>query len=93
VLVSRHDDRQLDIGLGMYFIEIREAPDYLLAVSGSGVARIDGDGGLRWHTRHLGIDGVVIDRIEDGVIVGQGEWDPPGGWRPFRISLATGAPH
>jgi len=40
----------------------------------------------------LGIDGIIVASTSDGVISGEGEWDPPGGWRPFRLSLATGVP-
>ena len=34
-----------------------------------------------WRRGDLGIDGVTIDRVNNGLIEGQGEWDPPGGWR------------
>lgn len=45
-----------------------------------------------WVSDSLGIDGVIVDDVRDGIIVGQGEWDPPGGWKPFRLTLATGEP-
>jgi hypothetical protein len=43
-----------------------------------------------WASEPLGIDGVVVDEVQDGVIIGQGEWDPPSAWRPFRLSLESG---
>jgi hypothetical protein len=43
-----------------------------------------------WRRGDLGIDGVTIDRVNNGLIEGQGEWDPPGGWRPFRLAANTG---
>ena len=45
-----------------------------------------------WRRGDLGIDGVTIDRVNNGLIEGQGEWDPPGGWRAFRLAADTGKP-
>lgn len=47
-------------------------------------------GGIKWRSERCAIDGVVIYRIENGVIYGSGEWDPPGGWEPFTLDLSTG---
>ena len=35
--------------------------------------------------------GVVVTAIAEGRVEGQGEWDPPGGWRRFALCLETGA--
>jgi hypothetical protein len=43
-----------------------------------------------WESERLGIDGVVVHAVEGDVIEGDGEWDPPGGWQPFELSLASG---
>ncbi len=43
-----------------------------------------------WKSEAVGIDGVIVDELQNGVITGRGEWDPPGGWRPFRLSLLNG---
>lgn len=48
------------------------------------------DGRVLWRGDRLGIDGVIIDGVEDGVIHGHAEWHPPGGWRPFHRELADG---
>lgn len=45
-----------------------------------------------WRSDALGIDGVIVDRISADEIEGQGEWDPPGGWKPFRVSAHSGKP-
>jgi len=45
---------------------------------------------LLWRSDCLGIDGVMVDQVADGIIRGKGEWDPPGGWRPFQVRFATG---
>lgn len=46
-----------------------------------------------WRCKGLGLDGVLVDNVSDGAIHGRGEWDPPGGWRPFRLDYQTGEPH
>lgn len=46
--------------------------------------------GIIWRSKRCGIDGVVIHDISDGVIYGEGDWDPPGGWLAFRLSLKNG---
>jgi hypothetical protein len=76
--------------LGRYFGHLYPAAQYLLVASAECLFRIEPDGSLLWRTDVLGIDGVVVDQVADGVIRGQGEWDPPGGWRPFRVCLNTG---
>lgn len=48
--------------------------------------------GIIWKSDRCAIDGVTISAVEDDVIYGDGEWDPPGGWEPFRLSLKTGKP-
>lgn len=43
------------------------------------------------HCADLGIDGVLVTVIDNGVVGGEAELDPPGGWKPFRVDLETGA--
>ena len=76
--------------LGIYFGHIYADSNYLLIASGERLIRIRRDGSLQWTSDVLGIDGVIIGDVTDGIISGEGEWDPPGGWRPFRISLDDG---
>jgi len=64
--------------------------DRLLIADATRLTSIDEHGETLWVSDTLGIDGVVVDDVQEGVIVGQGEWDPPGGWKPFRLSLASG---
>jgi hypothetical protein len=54
------------------------------------VHRYDLPAGLRWRSPSVGVDGVVIDRVATGFIYGVGEYDPPGGWRPFVLDLESG---
>lgn len=81
--VSAHD-------LGNYFGHLYPVDPCLLAASAECLFRFEADGSLAWRSDVLGIDGVVVDQVAEGVISGQGEWDPPGDWRPFRVSLSTG---
>lgn len=62
----------------------------ILATSASEVLAFDLTGGLIWQQSDLGIDGVVLHRASSGRIDGEGEWDPPGGWRPFSLKSETG---
>jgi ureidoacrylate peracid hydrolase len=91
-LVSQTTGQQHDLCLENYFVGFHAEADYLLALSGIGIARLDESGAVIWKNDDLGLDGVIVDHITHGMITGQGEWDPPGGWRPFRLSLADGKP-
>jgi len=68
-----------------------EADGYLLATSGADITRISSDGTIAWQSATLAIDGVIIERIADGVIHGWAGVDPPDDWRPFVIAAKTGA--
>ena len=76
--------------LGTYFGHIYDDENYLLVASSERLWRIHCDGSVPWMSDRLGMDGVLVGRVTDAIIYGEGEWDPPGGWRPFRISLDDG---
>ncbi|HET7232169.1 MAG TPA: hypothetical protein VFJ16_19335 [Longimicrobium sp.] len=78
------------IRLPLYFDRFVEGDDWLLAVSGAGITRLNRRGEVDWENAGVAVDGVTIEDVRDGVITGDAEWDPPGGWRPFRVDLATG---
>ncbi len=73
-----------------YFAHAYPLNDQLLIADASRLVCINERGEQLWKSDTLGIDGVVVDDVREGVIVGQGEWDPPGGWKPFRLDLASG---
>jgi len=73
-----------------YFGHLYPVDDHLLIADASRLVCINERGERLWESDRLGIDGVVLDEVKDGVIVGQGEWDPPGGWKPFRLSVVSG---
>jgi len=62
----------------------------IFVTSESEVLKIKLSGYLEWKTKDLGIDGVIISEISKSEIIGEGEWDPPGGWKPFVIDRETG---
>ncbi|MGC4005945.1 MAG: alpha/beta hydrolase [Pirellulales bacterium] len=73
-----------------YFGSITTSGESLLITDATKLFRLAVSGDLCWESDALGIDGVIVNDIRAGLIYGEGEWDPPGGWRPFTISLATG---
>ncbi|GER86272.1 hypothetical protein KDW_04340 [Dictyobacter vulcani] len=73
-----------------YFGHLYPLQEALLVASASDLLCFDAQARLQWTTEQLGIDGVVIIRVADNIIYGEGEWDPPGGWQPFQLSLCTG---
>jgi len=62
----------------------------VLVSSASEVLAFGRKGTLIWKTNGLGIDGVTLHEASGGMLRGDGEWDPPGGWQPFVLSQATG---
>jgi len=75
-----------------YFGHLYPVGDMMLIADASRLICLDEHATQIWVSDSLGIDGVVVDEIRDGIVVGIGEWDPPGGWRPFTLSLSTGKP-
>ena len=62
----------------------------LFATSASQVYRLTDDGAVKWISKQVGIDGVVLQRIVENRLHGSGEWDPPDGWASFVLDLDTG---
>ena len=62
----------------------------LLVTSASEVLCFSPSCELRWRACGLGVDGIVVHRLVDGVLHGDAEHDPPGGWEPFTLDFATG---
>jgi hypothetical protein len=78
------------VALGAYYGHMYPTADYLLVASGERLFRIDPDRSVAWKSDVLAIDGVVVSNPEPPIIVGSGEWDPPGGWRPFSVFASNG---
>ncbi|HEY1398809.1 MAG TPA: hypothetical protein VF536_21975 [Roseateles sp.] len=71
-------------------LESSELGASVLVASASELLRFDGRGRLLWRRSELAVDGVIVRRVQDGQIFGDAEWDPPGGWEPFRLRLNSG---
>ena len=80
-----------EIYLGREFLHFYTNQNYLLVASAESLLRLVPEGTILWRTSNLAIDGVVVNSVENGLIQGEGEWDPPGGWRPFTVRLDSGA--
>lgn len=78
------------INLDSYFGRLYPNEDFLLVASASRLLKIIPNGELVWTSPEIGIDGVQVNRIDNGVIYGEGEWDPPGGWKPFSLRITSG---
>lgn len=89
-LIGLEGASTISVALGCYFGHTYPGDECLLVASCDHLYRFDADGSMRWRLAQLGLDGVVVDRVEAGTVEGQGEWDPPGGSRPFKVSLASG---
>lgn len=90
--VSLSDRSAHTVDLGAYFGHFYPITDYLLIASGERLFRMEPDRSIRWRSEPVGIDGVVVHEAGPTVVCGEGEWDPPGGWKPFVISAVDGSP-
>lgn len=87
------DDRSVaTVELGSYFGHLYPHHDFVLLASGEHLFRLQPDRSVLWKSPSLGIDGVIVRKVGSVHVLGEGEWDPPGGWRPFAISIADGKP-
>ncbi len=89
-LVSRVDRTYTSILFDDYFGSFTAMDDYLLVASGSRLTRFDPDGRPLWTADDLGVDGVLVHAAGPTTIAGQGQWDPPDGWRPFTLDARSG---
>ena len=73
-----------------YFGSFFPLPDSLLVSSATELCRFNKRGDKLWTCPNLGIDGVLVNEVRGDVVHGEGEWDPPSGWEPFRVDLNEG---
>lgn len=89
-LVSLKDRSSSSFDLGCYFGHLYCTKKHLLVASAERLFCLDLNGKLHWTSEPLGIDGVIVHRVEMDIVFGEGEWDPPGGWEPFQVQLCNG---
>jgi hypothetical protein len=90
--ISVADRSTITVTLDSYFGHLYPTNDYLLLASGERLFRMEPDLSILWRSEALGIDGVVVHDPGPIVVRGEGEWDPPGGWRSFAVFAADGRP-
>jgi len=89
-LIDLQSSSHFEFKLGSYFGSLWPGETFLLAASAEHIFCIGSEGSLLWRSPPLGVDGVLIHDVLNQVVRGDGEWDPPGGWQPFCISLEHG---
>ena len=89
-MVNLHNRSSSALELQGYFGSFTIEGDCLIAASASNLYCFAHNGSLLWVSDELGIDGVVVTNVDKYTITGEGEWDPPGGWRPFTINANDG---
>ncbi|MBY0243112.1 MAG: hypothetical protein K2X55_27780 [Burkholderiaceae bacterium] len=62
----------------------------VLVTSASEALAFSRTGELLWVRKNLGIDGVLLHAADSIQFDGEGEWDPPGGWRKFSLLADSG---
>jgi|tagenome__1003787_1003787.scaffolds.fasta_scaffold20721939_2 hypothetical protein len=91
-LIGLSDHAHRSIPLEWYFGHLYPSERNLFVTSAQRVFCIGPDQRVLWRSEIVGIDGVVLDEIDGPIVRGRGEWDPPGGWRPFALLASSGAP-
>ena len=81
----------LSIKLDGYFGHLYLKDKLFYVAGASELYCVNNRGKMIWKNVNLGIDGVIIEKFENDVILGTGEWDPPNSWRNFRLNKSTGA--
>ena len=77
---------------GGWSVRLHATPTALLACTNDRVLCFDAGARCVWRSGAVGVDGVEIEDVREGMVLGTGDWDPPGGWRAFRLRLADGTP-
>lgn len=88
--IDLHWPEITEVPAPFYFGSFYPLEDTLLVCSGTHLLCLDARGQLMWTSPELAADGILINELCDGVIEGQAECDPPDGWVPFRVELASG---
>lgn len=90
-LINYCTHQVMQVKLGSYFGYLQIHGNDLLIASAERVFCLDANGNMRWRSVQLGIDGVVLHESSAEEIRGEGEWDPPGGWKSFTLAADSGA--
>lgn len=80
----------LQLPMKGYFGHVYCHDNHFYVADAEGLFKVDLNGQVVWSNANLGIDGVIISTFSSNQITGEGEWDPPGGWRAFTLNIETG---
>ena len=83
------NDVVLFIDFNGYFGGFAISDEHLLVAYNSGIYCLTQYGQIKWH-KNIGLDGVIIDKVEHGRIFGSEQSDPPDGWKDFILGIDTG---
>ncbi len=86
----KNNVKKFETSLEWYFSSFKIDGEDIFVASESELLKIKLSGKLEWTAKSLGIDGVIISKITEDEIKGEGEYDPPGGWKPFVVDRKTG---
>jgi hypothetical protein len=73
-----------------YFDKFKISEEHLLVAYNSGIYCLTKYGQIKWHNSSIGLDGIIINDIENGKIYGSEQIDPPDGWTDFILDFETG---
>jgi hypothetical protein len=80
----------LFIDFNGYVGDLFISENHLLISYQSGMYCLYKYGQIKWHNNDIGIDGVLITKVENGKIYGSEQLDPPDGWFDFILDFETG---
>jgi hypothetical protein len=79
--------------LGSYFGAMWLEEEFLLATSAERVFKLDPEGDVVWSSPPVGVDGVIVTSVTNGIVHGEGEWDPPRGLETISVVAGHGEDH
>lgn len=85
-----NNDKRFETSFDGYFSSFKIDREDIFVASECDLLKIKNTGKIEWTAKSIGIDGIVISEITEDEIKGEGEHDPPGGWKPFVIDRKTG---
>ncbi|MEJ8817046.1 hypothetical protein [Lacibacter sp. H407] len=80
----------LFIDFNGYFDGFTISDEHLLVAYNSGIYCLTKYGQIKWHNNNIGLDGIIINKVENGKIYGSEQIDPPDGWTDFILDIDTG---
>jgi hypothetical protein len=89
--VALEDQKVHSYHLDSYFGHFYQASEVLVVATAYSLYCFNSSAEHVWYTPNLGIDGVVVKKIEKDIIYAEGEWNPPSDvWTPYQLFLQTG---